>query len=64
MKVGELRKALEGVPDDLEVAAMDETWWYGVDRAEVGYLVKVHDRDLGLGDETSKERGRPYFLIT
>jgi hypothetical protein len=66
MTVGELKKALEGVPDDMQVVRNDETWWLFVTRAEIGETRPVAEFDLGDVDEC--ERGiigsTPMFLIS
>jgi hypothetical protein len=65
MTVGELRKALEGVPDFYIVARNDETWWVIVDRAEVAQTKPIGEHDLGDLDECEKgESGTPAFLIS
>ncbi len=66
MTVGELKKALEGVPDGLVVARCDEDcWWVIVDRAEVANTKPKGKFDLGDMNECEPgETGTPAFLIS
>ena len=45
--VGDLRRALEGVPDDIPVAHADESWYTESERAEIMLLRASRAYELG-----------------
>jgi hypothetical protein len=68
MTVGELRKALEGVPDDLVVIRVDEVFLREVDEIRVSVVIEDDDH-LGLGYELkdlpgrTEDEGAKYLVI-
>ena len=63
MTVGELRKAVEGVPDELEVLREDDSFLTEVRKASIASL-RVFGNDeyrLGLGKVIAG--GKAFFLI-
>ena len=65
MTVGDLRKAIEGVADDMRVVIYDEAWWRSPEEAKKGWLIEPIDGKLGYGEEGDEmhHRAKPFFLI-
>lgn len=61
MTVAELRAALDGVPDDLEVLRRDESFLTWVETASVA---RVFDDGVTLGAGVIDEAGDPYFVVS
>jgi hypothetical protein len=63
MTVGELRKALEGGPDDLEVLRKDERFLVEVYEAVVVAVRIFGDDEHRLGIGEVADDGKLFFLI-
>lgn len=64
MTVGELRKALEGLPDDMIVSRKDEGAWWKAKCASVSSTKPLSADDFGDLDECDPgEPGTLTFLI-
>ena len=68
MTVGELRKALEGVADDMPVVRVEESWFVSPDEAHVRKMCEADDEDFGIyadpdGYRSNLYRGKPTYDI-
>lgn len=64
MTVGELRKALENVPDDMPVAMWQEFCYTYVDEARVLDLLESYEPGTGLGVVSTHPDAKRYFVIS
>ena len=63
MTVGELRTALEGVPDDLDVLREDDSFLTEVRKASIATIPVFGDDEYRLGLGKVIAAGKPFFLI-
>jgi hypothetical protein len=63
MTAGELRMALEGIPDDLEVLQRDEDGLAEVHKAAIASVQAVSDDDFRLCVGKIADGAKAFFLI-
>jgi len=64
MTVAELRKALEGVPDDMLVTYWDETWFCIAETADIEKMKRSEADQLGdFQDCEAEDDGEAVFVI-
>ena len=68
MTVGELRKALEGVDDDMPVVYLSESWFMSPDEAHIKQMCEADDEDFGIyadpnGYSSDRYNGKPTYPV-